>query len=136
MFFGRVIMTLFFVCGLSGIFGEGIISRRTEKAGGFSIEYDRFLRRSKSNELIVRTQGLGKDSSLQINSNFLEKVKIHSLSPAPKLTEQKGGKLIFKFESPDVKHIILYVEPIKSGNQRLEISINNQKQVINQYIYF
>ncbi|RXF72234.1 hypothetical protein [Arcticibacter tournemirensis] len=133
---GWILMGLFLVAGIFGIFGSGLYSEKVEGDRTFSVRYERYLRYSMHSEIHINTSRLGADSSIWINADYLNKIMITEISPEPESFDQVDGRMKMQFSSRLPSHITLHVEPVKTGNQSLTISVNGKKKTIHQYIYF
>lgn len=133
---GWALMGLFLFAGVLGVFGTGIFSRSKLTSGTFTINYDKYLRYSVSSEIEIETKGLGPDSSLWINSDYMERIKITEIFPQPKLIDQQKGQTQFKFSSRSPTEITLYIEPVEGGKQILSLRLNGTNKTVSQYIFY
>lgn len=133
---GWVLMALFLVAGVLGLFGSGIFSKKVEGDKSLSVTYERYLRYSMQSEIYIQTSELGADSSIWINADYLNKLMITGISPEPESFDQVDGRMRMQFSSRLPSHITLHVQPVKAGGQSMTISLSGKKRIIHQYIYF
>jgi hypothetical protein len=134
---GWLLLTLFVLAGLLGLFGGGPLSRKTTETRIGRIEYERFLRHSTSSTIIFESDQPLKDSSLYINREYLRNIKIDQIEPRPESSGMVGSRIRFKFPTNNSRQIIFHISPFEgSGTHTLEIGTAGQKEVIQQFIYF
>ncbi|WP_207428868.1 hypothetical protein [Pedobacter sp. SYSU D00535] len=133
---GWMLMGVFLLLGILGLFGSGIFSRRTVETSEFRMEYDRYLRYSMSSELVINAASLGSDSSISLNYDYVKTVKIDKIVPEPESVKFEKDKVLFKFSSAKGNNIVFYLVPINQGAQRLVVELNGSRKEVSQYIYF
>jgi len=132
-----VVLALFVVSGLLGLFGGGIFSKQVIETASGRIEYERFLRHSTTSRIMFESGQPLRDSSIYINRSYLKQVRIDQIDPRPASTELMGEKVRFKFETSVSGPIIFYIIPYQgSGSQILEVGWDGKHEIINQFIYF
>lgn len=133
---GWMLMALFLLLGLLGFFGSGVVSWTTRENDAAVIEFERYLRNSMVSEIKISSKEPLPDSSIYLNPDYLRKMKIDKIIPEPALMELKSNRLRVKFDSDQADPVVLYIIPVGTGSQDLEIEIKGQKEKLNQYIYF
>lgn len=132
-----VLLALFVLAGLLGLFGGGYISDRNIETPVGRIEYERFLRHSTASRVMIESDRPLNDSSVYINRSYLKQVRIDQISPRPVSAELIGNKVRFKFASASSGPIILHIIPYQgSGSQTLEVGWGGENVVLHQFIYF
>ena len=134
---GWILLILFVLAGLLGLFGGGLFSEVSAETGIGRIRYERFLRHSTPSVIMIESDLVMNDSSVFINSTYLRKVKIEQIDPRPVSTSVIGNQVRFRFSSGDCRQIIFHISPYQgSGSQVLELGMGGRKEVIKQFIYF
>ena len=132
-------MAMLLLFGLLGGLGEsdGILNEKTIRIDGVQIEYEKFLRVQKSFEMkVIIEKAVIDDLSISINKEYIDKVQITQIIPSPKHVEVTDAQIIYTFNSFKKGTITFFNDPIRMGNQKLEIEINRNKVSFFQYIYF
>jgi protein-L-isoaspartate(D-aspartate) O-methyltransferase len=81
-----------------GLFGGGPLSRATRGAEGAQIEFDRFTRREKPFDLVVRLAAAGSETiTVEIASEILRDVAVEGTTPTTELERsgENGGRFEF-----------------------------------------
>ncbi|HEY0896169.1 MAG TPA: hypothetical protein VGE15_06430 [Sphingobacteriaceae bacterium] len=134
---GWFLLILFVLAGLLGLFGGGLFSTVTKETPIGTIRYERFLRHSSPSVIIIESDRMMSDSSVFINSSYLNKVRIEQIDPRPVSSALSGNRVRFKFSSTDSRQIIFHISPFQgSGSLALELGIAGQKEVFKQFIYY
>lgn len=133
---GWVIMALFLLAGLFGIFGTGIISRKSKQGTQMAIDYDRYLRYSVKTTVHIKLKHRLSDSTLAINASYIKAMKVDKIVPEPSSMILNDNKLIYKFASSSIQQVSFFIEPIRPGSQYLEIYVGGIKNTINQFVFF
>ena len=138
-----VLLTLFVLAALIGVFGRGGIS--SAKAGsaeqGMEAEYERFLRYHTSDNITFLVENSAKDSTYQLHlgTEWLEKVKIERVVPQPEseIATKDGIEYTFRV-SPGHSPLRLcfYFEPHKTGTATVSVTSSDGKSLsFSQFIY-
>ncbi|MGH7317816.1 MAG: hypothetical protein ACREJS_16330 [Candidatus Rokuibacteriota bacterium] len=96
---GWLAMLLLVLAGLAGLLGAGPLSRaEVQDAGGLRVEHPRFARAEAPQSLRVRMPARGADAHrLAVSREFLDRVRIDSVVPAPALTEALADRVVYVF---------------------------------------
>lgn len=133
---GWVLMGVLVLMGALGLFGGGVLSYAEVGDNAVRIKYDKFLRYSLNSEIVINAARLSSDSSLSINSSYVDKIKIEEILPQPQSVIHEGEKLRIKFNSIRGNNVILYIKPMRRGSQTLELDVNGLSFKMNQFIFF
>ena|SRR3982751_5727911 len=139
------LMSLLIIATLLGLFGTGLLGQATAgaKTSALWIEYDRFTR-SQAETATLRVHfgaGAGADGRVRfwLNREYMENVKVLSISPQPEAVETAADRFTYVFNVPDVGQpatVIFHLEPEKAGRMRVHAGVDERTSVdFNQYIY-
>ncbi len=136
---GQVLMGLFLVAALAGLFGSGPLSRaHAGDPAGLEVEYGRFARRTLETTMIVT---LGPRSSgnvtLWIAEPYLAAAPLIRVIPEPERVALEGGRVILTLrllgERPRVQ---ITVKPEDFGVLQTQIGIGEGPEVsFTQVVY-
>lgn len=119
-----------------GLFGDGIISKRTEKIGGAEVEYERFYRHDAPMEINVeRASGDTAQTQIAFPNHYLKNFRIESILPQPKENQVFADKTYFLFNGQGAMHVVFYFVPKKVGNISGSIDVNNQPFSLHHFIF-
>lgn len=131
---GWVLMLVFLVAALLGLFGEGILSRKTIRAGNLELVYERFCRYEHRLEMKLLSAG-EHINVVSLPKSYLEKFKIDKIVPAPSSEVANPGYVSYLFNGNKNDTVSFYMAPLQRGSTGGLIKINNQTVPIQQYIY-
>lgn len=131
-----ILMGAFLFLGLLGFLGDsGILNIKKITTEEYSIEYERFLRIEKSSEITILVNDSANEYELKINRDYLSKNKITEVFPEPIEIKSSNNEIIYKFSIGKEGVIKLFIDPLKNGKQKTELTINGKSEILNQYIY-
>jgi hypothetical protein len=98
---GALILVLLAVAGVAGLLGSGPLSRAVagDEAQGMRVEYERFGRVEVRQAMRVR-MGPGASADgyrLTLDRDFLDRVRVEGIVPAPVLAEAVPGGVAYRF---------------------------------------
>jgi hypothetical protein len=132
---GWVLMALFVLSGLLGLFGDGILSKKYINTGNQKLEYQRFSRQEARMELRFDLNSEGNGNIVSIPNQYLEKVRIESVIPEPKSNQVLNDRINYLFEGSGPMKITFYLVPQTIGSLDGRLLVNNQQMNFNQFIY-
>lgn len=131
---GWVLIFLFMLLALLGLFGEGPLSSQKITAGDIKISYDRFGR--FEHETALKFESAGEDiSSISILQEYLKDFKVTKIVPEPDEPVVNGGYIYYTFQGKGNRLIVFYLDPITYGNSKGAVKINNHTISLAQTIY-
>jgi hypothetical protein len=97
---GWVMVALFLVLAVAGLFGNGLLSRAHAENGAGSLDYERFTRFGLSTDLVVTpvasAQGV---TRVEISSDYLEAFRVEHVTPEPVTVRLAGPNIVYEFAS-------------------------------------
>lgn len=140
---GWVIMLLFLLAALLGIFGHGLLSERIagEMNSKFWIEYNRFERHASATQIRFHiSPGENNNGLIQliINRDFIKDINIKSFEPQPDKVEAANDSYHYTFniQQSGEPVLILKYEPDGYGNLYLKVTYDNHNTLtLNQWTY-
>ena len=131
---GWVLIFLFMLSALLGLFGEGPLSSKTVTADNIKISYDRFGR--FEHETVLKLESSGKDiGSVSLSEEYIRNFKVTKIVPEPGDPVVSAGYINYTFPGQGNRHIIFYLDPTGYGNNKGNIKINNNTFLLAQTIY-
>lgn len=142
---GWVLMLLFIITGLLGLFGNGPISsaRAGDEASTLLVEYDRFLRVHAPTAAMFR---IGNDAALPdstvrlwVDRSWVSAFELRAITPEPDRAETSGTRLVYVFRvMPPVSElrITMDLEARKTGRINGVVGLTNGPAIsISQFAY-
>ena len=124
---GWVLVALFLMLALGGLFGGGPLSyARAGNAAG-SIEYERFVRNGLSTEFVVTPAGRVASGvhRVAISADYLEAFRVERITPEPTAVRMTGQLLVYEFESTAAgASISFHIHPQRLGRHTAEVRID------------
>lgn len=133
---GLCIMLVFVLLALSGLFGDGILSKRTDRIKNVTLEYERFYRHEGGMELKIEVDGnnnAGVDVAFPVN--YLKDFEIRSILPEPRENRIENGKVHYRFDAHGPMNITYYFTPREIGTVAGVIEVNDAIFSVNHFIY-
>src|SRR5690606_11954318 len=115
---GWVIMAVFLITGIAGLFGSGALSERKEENTEASVEYEQLLRYSVESKVFILLKKPLADSTLSINADYIKAMKIDKVIPEPIAMELNDSMLKYRFANTDIEEISLILKPIDTGKKQ------------------
>ena len=113
---GWAIMLVVIFLGLIGLFGHGPISWTSagNKAQGFWVEYERFVRNQSQSTLLIHLPTMnGSDRvSFWLNDTFVAGVEIQHMTPAPRATAEMDHGVLYEIDLVDKQEQVLIILPL------------------------
>jgi hypothetical protein len=95
---GWLVLALFLVLALAGLFGGGPLSRAHVQGAEAGVDYERFVRQGSPTELVITpTSGAHGISRVEITADYLEAFRIDSITPEPTTVRIAGERLVYEF---------------------------------------
>jgi hypothetical protein len=135
-----VVVSLFVIGGLAGVFGRGPLSKRVVDSGPVRIEYERFARfkTPATITIMVRSQpDSPQPITVTVDDELLEAVRIEQTSPRPADLQAsvQGTTFTFGRRPQGITSIRFVQEPAKIGSQLGRLGIDGQAFVLHQFVY-
>lgn len=133
---GLCIMLVFVLLALLGLFGDGILSKRTIMIKNVTLQYERFYRHEGSMELKI---DVAENNTTEVDVAFpveyMKNFEIRSILPEPKANRTEQGKVHYIFDARGNANIIYYLTPRQPGTITGAVEVNDAIFSINQFIY-
>lgn len=131
---GWVLLALFLVAAVAGVFGDGPISKSEIHSGNVKIEYQKFGRYEHDTELkFSSSQESIRDIGL--SAIYAGNMKITGIIPSPDSQVTRSGMIFYHFNGEQVGNVVFFLDPGEFGNQQATVMINNRRLSIHQTIY-
>ncbi len=132
---GWVLLFLTVIAASVGLFGNGILSKRTMTKSGTEIRFERFARLESPFVLRIETSAVGPLTTVALPQAYLTEMKIRQVQPQPASEEVKKGMTVFSFSVDDGAVINFFLEPQTIGTLQGQFLVNNTSFDVSQYIY-
>lgn len=142
---GWVLMLLFIITGLLGLFGNGPISsaRAGDEGSTLLVEYDRFLRVHAPTAAMFR---IGNDAALPdstvrlwVDRSWVSAFELRAITPEPDRAETAGTRLVYVFRvvpPASQLRITMDLEARKTGRINGAVGLTNGPAIsISQFAY-
>ena len=97
---GWVLVALFLVLAVGGLFGNGPLSRGHADNGAGRVDYERFARYGLSTDLIVTpTDSAHGVNRVAISGDYLEALRVERITPEPAAVRMTGSNIVYEFAS-------------------------------------
>ncbi len=134
--YGRILLVLLLIGGLLGLFGGGVLSKKTVHGNDFKIEYYSLAREETSAKLYIYLQNPSDITSISFNSSYLEDVRVLQTVPAPENSKTADNRIFYLFNTASSGVIIFYLSAGNAGFKELSLGIDNEIKRLKQFIYF
>lgn len=131
---GWVLMFVFLIAALLGLFGEGPLSRKKIKAGNITLEYERFCRYEHGIEIRLQSEGEN-IYTVSIPQKYLKSFRVGDIVPEPQKQTATPGYINYQFEGSQNNVITFYVSPVQRSNVEEVFRVNANSFTIKQTIY-
>jgi hypothetical protein len=129
-----VLFTLVVMAAL-GLFGSGVLSRRTKEASGNMVEYERYGRFENSTYMHLKALAENGKAILIIPQQYLKHFELEAIVPEPDKQHAVEGHQVFTFLAEAPVHIMVRGIPKKTGPLETTVRINNTNFDLSQYIF-
>lgn len=131
---GWVLMFVFLIAALLGLFGEGPLSAKTIEAGSITVKYQRFCRYEHGMQLKLLSAGEG-ITVVALPQQYLKKFKVDKIVPSPSSEVASPGYINYMFAGQQNDNVSFYLLPSERGGAGGVIKVNNQTVALQHYIY-
>jgi hypothetical protein len=133
---GWVLLYAFLIIAALGLFGEGVLSKKSINESAASIEYEKFFRYEGRMEIKVDvSRSTGNQTIVAFPNNYLKHFQIVSILPEPKENRVQGNKVNYIFEGTAPMNIVFYLVPKQVGQISGELTVNNDTFNLSHFIY-
>jgi hypothetical protein len=132
---GWIVIAVFLLLAVIGLFGTGPLSYRTISIYGDVLQYEQFGRFEGQTELEFTLNKESGTTQIGFSQTYLDKFQIERIFPLAEKTEIVDQKIIYTFNATDRGKIRFYLIPEKAGVAKATISVNNNVINLSQFIY-
>ena len=133
--FGIVFIIGLVVAAALGVFGDGILSKRSDAKGDILLEYERFYRHEARMELSFVMVNVANDAEISFPNQYLKDVRVESIIPEPNSTRIDRDKVHYSFEGKGNMRITFYMVPRKVGTLNGSIDMNGHSFSLSHFIF-
>jgi hypothetical protein len=131
---GWILLFVFILLAVLGLFGEGPLSKRTIITGNIKTEYQRFGRHEHETPIKFES----KDENISIISipqQYLKELKLSKVVPEPESQTSSYGYINYTFKGEHNNNVTFYFDPLEFGNVGGVIKVNAYNIALVQTIY-
>lgn len=132
---GLILIILTVLLAAIGVFGDGILSKKTLSAAGSTVEYQRFYRFEAKMPIKLQTFAKQGRSTVSFDSHYLNELKIESINPEPAGSRIENNSVHFFFEGLGELNVTFYVIPQHVGSLQGTLRVNEQRFELHHFIY-
>lgn len=132
---GLFIIFTIVVLAAFGLFGDGVLSARTQTSRSATVEFERFYRFEAIMEVKVELLAFENSNVVSFPKDYLKEFEIKSITPSPETTNFKGDRSQFVFNGPGNGIITFFLEPRTIGNIRGDLTVNGERFNLDHFIY-
>jgi len=123
---GSILLAIFILLGLSGVFSRGVLSAaRAERDGlQLSADYERFQRRGAQTQFALQIPKQPEDEIwLRLGPAFQDTYDIEAIQPPPARSDTRGNGINLYFEATDADiQITIRARPRRFGAVNVDIA--------------
>jgi len=118
-----------------GLFGDGVLSKRTGNSKSAKVEYQRFYRFEARMEVKIDLLAFENSNVVSFPKEYLKAFQIESITPSTESTNFKGNRAEFVFNGPGNGIITFYMIPKEVGSIRGELLVNDESLEVSHFIF-
>lgn len=130
---GWVLMGIFLVLGMLGLFGDGPLTRaRARSAGGFEVRYSRVWRlQTEARVELTAVPDSAGQVIVSLQESLLSRADIRSVSPKPRQIEAVPGgqRIVFDARGDGPVTLRVGITPTRIGRLRTRLATPNRASV-------
>lgn len=131
---GWILLYLFLVLAGIGLFGNGLLSKRSIDVNPFKLEYEHYGRYESTMKIFVHFPAQ-KLTTISIPIQYLHEMKIEHIVPEPESKKLVSGNYILTFPEVNNGELIITLLPQTTGTVNSTILINDRSFAISHCIY-
>jgi hypothetical protein len=132
---GLLVILAMVVLAALGLFGDGVLSKKTVTSKSAEIQYQRFYRFEARMEVKIELLAFENSNVVSFPKEYLKEFEIESINPDPESTNFKGNTSEFVFNGPGNGIITFFLVPRKVGSVEGEVSVNGDRFELSHFIY-
>jgi hypothetical protein len=131
---GWVLLFALVLLAAFGLFGNGILSKRTVVTGSIKTQYERFGRHE--HETPVKFESTSENITMvSVPQQYLKEFKLSKVVPEPETQTSSNGYINYAFRGENNYNVTLYFDPLEFGHASGVIKVNSYNLPFQQFIY-
>jgi hypothetical protein len=131
---GKILVGLFLIAALCGVFGSGYLSRARAASPSASliVDYDRFTRREGPSDVVVEASGQPhSELGIWFSETLVRQIKVEQITPEQVSTESSPSrtKYIFRTGIDGKTRVRFHVQPKNAGKMNCHIGVDGGEDV-------
>lgn len=135
---GWLLLALVMLLALLGLFGSGLLSKRSVSAGSLTIQYERFQRSTRLVQFTFQFAPSPKsERRLRLNTVFQKNYEISSIQPLPARSSADGIDLTFTAPAAgSPADIVIWAHPRAYGTTSIDVRADDEPPLMfSAFIY-
>ena len=132
---GWGLMLIFLMLAALGLFGNGILSKRTLAREGVTINYERFFRYDAETEIEIEVLNAQGNINIAMPASFTRSYKVETIIPEPTVQRINNDSTEYVFAAGGKSKITLFVVTRKRGSIQTTIRVNETGFPLKTFIY-
>lgn len=132
---GWVLMFIFLGLASIGMFGSGVMSKKTIEGANQKMEYQKYFRFEARMEMKIDVLSPPGGTTVSFPAEYLQKFRIESVVPEPKENKTENNMVNYLFDGSGPMKISFYLIPQSMGDIKAQVRVNDQLYNFNQFIY-
>lgn len=132
---GWILLFLLVVLAALGMFGSGLLSKKSKQDAGNMLEYEQYGRFENSTYMHMKALAENGKAILIIPQDYLKDFELEAVVPEPDRQHAVEGYQVFTFLAEAPVHIMVRGLPKTTGPLKTTVRINNSQFNLSQYIF-
>jgi hypothetical protein len=134
---GIGLMALFVVAGALGVFGDGVVSTATARAGSLTVTYERVTRQTVRSTMTIEAASPDV-ARIGFDRAFLDEMTIHETRPRELEMRSEADRVVFLVPAINgLATLRLHIEPLGPGVHRTRVTTQDGGRVeLRQIVLF
>jgi len=132
---GLVFIIAFVVVAAIGLFGDGLVSKKTETKGNVVFHHERFYRYEARMEVKIEMVGTSRGGVVSFPNRYLNNFKVEAITPSPNTTKIDNDNVIYFFDGSGNMQLTFYLVPQAFGTINGSVEVNGHPFAVNHFIY-
>ncbi|RYY30841.1 MAG: hypothetical protein EOO04_03545 [Chitinophagaceae bacterium] len=133
--FAWVLVTVFLVLALLGLFGTGPLSLQEITVSGDTARYESFMRYQSEARLSFHAQNVQDTLRISFPQNYRQYVDVKAIDPTPERNSVSHGVITYYFPANGAVTVHCTLMAVKTGKVSEIFVVNNHRFKINHLIY-
>jgi hypothetical protein len=121
---GWVLILVMLTLAMLGLFGNGVLSERSIRAGDMSMRYERFARFQNNTAIEVTASAPKGGLTISFSRDFASAFKVEEINPEPAGQRIERGLTVYLFRTTGSGRVTFFVSPRRRGRVEYDVRID------------